>query len=67
MAATLMDERQSWAMQGDGSYRRLARSAKAFSAHDYFMSSPSLSGRGRALEDSRPVNPETHLHAGERR
>ena len=57
MTATLMDERQSWSMQGDGSYQRLARSAKAFSAHDYFMTNPSLSGRGRALEESRPVMP----------
>jgi len=57
MTATLMDERQSWEMQSDGSYRRLARSAEAFSAHDYFMTNPSLSGRGRALEDSRPVMP----------
>jgi polyphosphate kinase len=66
MVATLMDERQSWAMQGDGSYRRLSQSAQAFSAHDYFMTNPSLSGRGRALEDSRPVNPAAHRHAGDR-
>ena len=57
VAATRMDERQSWEMQSDGSYRRLTQSAEAFSAHDYFMTNPSLSGRGKALEDSRPVKP----------
>jgi polyphosphate kinase len=61
MAATLMDERQSWAMRPDGSYQRLARSAKEFSAHDYFMTNPSLSGRGKALAESRPVKPAAIL------
>jgi polyphosphate kinase len=46
-------------MSGDGTYARdpEASSPDAFSAHTYFMTNPSLSGRGRALkmQQSRPV------------
>jgi polyphosphate kinase len=57
MVATQMDEAQSWEMQSDGSYRRLDNSPDAFSAHVYFMTNPSLSGRGTAIEDSPPMLP----------
>jgi len=52
MVAQLKDQAQSWYMQPDGSYIRDPRSedAEAFSAHVYFMTNPSLSGRGRALK-----------------
>ncbi|MCH8188271.1 MAG: polyphosphate kinase 1, partial [Proteobacteria bacterium] len=50
MIATLKDEAQSWRLDGDGSYHRLDGGADAFSAHQYFMTNPSLSGRGKALE-----------------
>ena len=50
MIATLKDEAQSWRLDGDGSYHRLDGGADAFSAHKYFMTNPSLSGRGKALE-----------------
>ncbi|MCH8113016.1 MAG: RNA degradosome polyphosphate kinase, partial [Proteobacteria bacterium] len=50
MIATLKDEAQSWRLEGDGSYHRLDGGADAFSAHEYFMTNPSLSGRGKALE-----------------
>ncbi len=55
MGANLMDEAQSWVLEADGGYRRVDAPAGAFSAHDYFMTNPSLSGRGSALrnEDSR--------------
>jgi polyphosphate kinase len=43
-------------MAGDGSYLRdpAADSADAFSAHTYFMTNPSLSGRGRSLRIDKP-------------
>jgi polyphosphate kinase len=52
MVALLKDQAQSWHMSGDGTYARDAEasSPEAFSAHTYFMTNPSLSGRGRALK-----------------
>jgi len=52
MVALLKDQAQSWTMQLDGTYLRdpAYRREDAFSAHTYFMTNPSLSGRGRALE-----------------
>ena len=52
MVALLKDRAQSWYMNADGSYHRdsHAQDANAFSAHTYFMTNPSLSGRGRALK-----------------
>jgi polyphosphate kinase len=52
MVALLKDRAQSWYMNADGSYTRdsHAEDADAFSAHTYFMTNPSLSGRGRALK-----------------
>ncbi len=56
MVANLNDEAQSWLMQPDGTYKRVDEFARAepFSAHQYFMSNPSLSGRGSALKDDAP-------------
>jgi polyphosphate kinase len=52
MVAQLKDQAQSWYMEPDGRYTRDSHSedADAFSAHTYFMTNPSLSGRGRALK-----------------
>lgn len=50
MVANLKDERQSWMLNADGSYDRVSDKATGFSAHDYFMDHPSLSGRGKALK-----------------
>ena len=47
--ANLEDEAQAWRLEPDGTYTRTRPRKKAFSAHDYFMSHPSLSGRGAAL------------------
>jgi polyphosphate kinase len=50
MIANLKDVASSWLLQPDGIYRRLAHEADSFSAHNYFMTNPSLSGRGSALK-----------------
>jgi polyphosphate kinase len=56
MVAQMKDQAQSWYMQPDGTYVRDSHSedADAFSAHTYFMTNPSLSGRGRALKIQKP-------------
>ena len=57
MVAQLKDQAQSWYMQSDGHYVRDSHSedGDAFSAHTYFMTNPSLSGRGRALKMQNPA------------
>ena len=57
MIANLNDEAQSWEMQPDGAFQRVKKTADSFNAHTYFMTNPSLSGRGSALKRSRPVRP----------
>jgi len=42
------DSSQSWELMPDGQYRRLPVEGQGFSAHTYFMTNPSLSGRGSA-------------------
>jgi polyphosphate kinase len=49
MIANIKDEKQSWDLNSDGTYTRRASDKKSFSAHDFFMTNPSLSGRGKAI------------------
>ena len=51
MVANLRDIEQSWVLESDGSYTRIPSSDSAFSAHQFFMTNPSLSGRGSALQN----------------
>jgi polyphosphate kinase len=53
MLANLKDEAQSWTLDADGRYRRDPSwdHPSAFSAHEYFMTNPSLSGRGQKVKD----------------
>ena len=44
---------QSWLLDGEGTYTRAPLDDEAFSAHTYFMTNPSLSGRGSALKKSK--------------
>ena len=56
MLANLNDRAQSWTLRPDGRYVRNAptKGRQPFSAHDYFLENPSLSGRGSALRTTTP-------------
>jgi polyphosphate kinase len=53
MVANINDVAQSWNLDSSGRYHRAEGWAArgAFSAHQYFMTNPSLSGRGQKVKD----------------
>ena len=53
MVANLKDQAQTWLLRSDGTYERFVAEEGAFNAHTYFMTNPSLSGRGSAVERGR--------------
>jgi len=54
MVANLRDTLQSWSLASDGTYTRVSTEEEGFCAHTYFMTNPSLSGRGKALRRRQP-------------
>ena len=50
MVVNLKDTMQSWQLGPDGEWTRLHAGENGVSAHEYFMTNPSLSGRGSALK-----------------
>jgi polyphosphate kinase len=64
MVANLKDDAQSWVLDSGGAYHRVqpVDPERPFSAHKYFMTNPSLSGRGRKVK-----NRPRELHFDDRR
>ena len=58
MVANINDTLQSWNLRSDGIFIRENVGENPFSAHDYFMNNPSLSGQGSAVEQAKKLLPK---------
>ena len=54
MVANFQDNTQAWIMEASGEYIRVKDKKPSISAHNYFMSNPSLSGRGKSINIRKP-------------
>jgi len=60
-----MDNRQSYRLMSDGTSKRIVdEEAEAFNAQEYFMTNPSLSGRGESIKSSAPERIAKRLQKG---
>jgi polyphosphate kinase len=57
MVINLKDSLQSWELNPEGVWKRIEPGNKPVSAHEYFMTNPSLSGRGSALHGPAVASP----------